>query len=56
MLLDDNNFYNKFYIQLNDKNKIISGKKTNNRIDDNTVNQCRDVYFNFTDLIIDNSF
>ena len=56
MLLDDNNFYNKFYILLDNKNKVITGKDNNKRIDDNLVNQCRDVYFNFTDLIIDNSF
>jgi len=57
MLLDDNNFYNNFYYdKLDDKNDVISGKKTFKRIDDNVVNKCRDEYFNFTDIIIDNSF
>jgi len=56
MLLDDNNFYKKFYENLSNKNGYVSGKNTNKRINDNLVNQCRDEYFNFTDLLIDNKF
>ena len=56
MLLSDNDFYDKYYIQLNDKNNTINGKNSKKRIDDNIVNLCRDEYFNFNDLVISNSF
>ena len=56
MLLDPNNFYKLFYDKNIDINETTNNKNHPKRIYDNQVNQCRDEYFNFADLLIVHDF